>query len=272
MPPQKKTVITDHMVRIKGLKLYYRLVGDPANPPLVFLQGWGLRWNRFGPYSGIKVIVKELAQYYYVIFPELPGLLRSETPPVFLGYESYAKSVHQLLQHLGIDKPIVVGQSFGGAIASIYAKLYPADLRQLVLVNSILSYQASTAYPKLLHWWGKTFPKILASTLMPTVIKKLVVNLFFGTPWSHITKPEIEHKAKMEDPFLYVYDHDFNFLQVPLLMIWGEKDIKVPLRRAIEIQKQNPRATLIPIKGGHSTLSFRPRKITKLITENLAKG
>lgn len=261
--------LEDHAVKIDGLRVFYRTGGDPARQPLLFLHGWGLRWDRFGPYVGNKVIVQELAKHYYVVAPELPGLMRSETPETFLGYEKYSKIIHSLLEHLHIEKPIIMGQSFGGTIASIYTKLYPANVSHLVLVNSILNYEASRAHPKLLQLWGKLFPKILSSAFVPKFMKKLVIYGFFGTPFSYITNEEIRRKAHMEDPLLYVYDLDFNYLQVPLLMVWGQDDSKVPLRKAEEILKQVPNSKLITIPGGHSVLSFHPHRVIEIIFEQL---
>lgn len=264
-----KPQITDHSVQAMGLQLYYRTIGNPQNPPLILLHGWGMRWEPIWPYRGMKYIATKFAEHFYVIAPELPGFQRSQTPRSPVRYEEYAKIIHALAQSLSIQKPILVGHSFGGRIASIYASLYPSELRYLVLVNAVLKYKAESdgLHPKRLHWMVKIYPLILSSPLIPTFLKKIIVSIAFGTPLKYVTEEEIQRKKNIENPLHFIFDTDFQFLQAPLLMIWGEHDLKMPVEWAKEVHKEVPNSTLIEIKGGHSIFSFKSKEVVRIITK-----
>lgn len=264
--------IEEHVVTAAGLKLYYHTAGNPDNPPLVFLHGWGIRWEKFGPWCGIKGVIEELQHHFYVIAPELPGLIRSEAPKTYRGYEEYAHIIHALVQSLGITKPIyLMGSSFGGTIAALYAKDYPQDVKHLILINAILTFQAGNSYPKWLEWWGIAYQKILSSSLTPRLVKKLIIHFFFGTPWRQINGEDLKRKKNLDDPLLYIYDMDYERIQCPVLFVWGEKDTKVPLPKAQDMQQKVRDGKLVTVPGGHTTLYFHPKDIIHTVLQNLPK-
>ena len=57
-----------------------------------------------------------------------------------LGYvhemEENANAVNQVLEHLNIEKAIIVGHSMGGYVGLAFAELYPEKIQKLVLLNS----------------------------------------------------------------------------------------------------------------------------------------
>lgn len=262
--------IEEHSIQAAGLNLYYHTAGNPENPPLVFLHGWGIRWKRFGPWCGIQGVIEELKEHFYVIAPELPGLIRSEAPKTYRGYEEYAHIIHALVKSAGITEPIyLMGSSFGGTIAALYAKDYPQDVRHLILMNAILTFQAGGEYPRWLLWWSTTYQKILSSPAIPKFFKKLIVHFFFGTPWKQISKEDLRRKKNLDDPLLYVYDMEYERIRVPILLVWGEKDTKVPLRKAQEMSQRIKNGKLITVKGGHTTLYFHPKEVIHATLQHL---
>lgn len=262
--------IHEHAITVAGLKLYYHTAGDLTKPPLVFLHGWGIRWNRFGPWCGIKGVIDELLDHFYVIAPELPGLIRSEAPKSYRGYEEYAHIIHALVKSIGITQPTyVMGSSFGGTIATLYAKEFPQDVRHLILVNAILSFNAGETYPWYLEWWGQAYPRFLVSLRVPRLFKKILIYLFFGTPWGHITAEALRRKQSMDDPLLYIYDMDYERIRVPVLLVWGKNDTKVPLAKALEMSQKIRQGRLITVRGGHSTLYFHPQEVIHATLANL---
>src|SRR3989344_7259663 len=119
-------MITDHKIVIDDLEIYYRTAGSPEKQHLIFLHGWAARLD--GPLGGDKVIL-ELSKYFYVIAPEHPGLMRSMPPKEIWGLDDYAHALIKLLKPLNLVRPIIMGQSFGGGVATAYAKLYPEEIK-----------------------------------------------------------------------------------------------------------------------------------------------
>jgi pimeloyl-ACP methyl ester carboxylesterase len=93
--------------------------------PLLFIHGLTFDRSTWGP------IVERLADRFTCIAVDLPGHGESDEPPRAL--DDVAQAIHHLLGDLGVDPPVVVGHSMGGAVAGIYAAHHP--VRGLVLVD-----------------------------------------------------------------------------------------------------------------------------------------
>jgi pimeloyl-ACP methyl ester carboxylesterase len=115
-------------IRVDGVSLYYEERG--AGEPIVTLHGGGSSaalWVDAAP---------ELAKRGRTILYDRRGSFRSERP------EPYATDVHQqaddaagLIDALAAAPAIVIGRSYGGAIAIDLALRYPDRVRALVLLE-----------------------------------------------------------------------------------------------------------------------------------------
>jgi pimeloyl-ACP methyl ester carboxylesterase len=85
--------------------------------PIVFLHG--LTFDR----TSWRPVIDRLGDDVHSIAIDLPAHGDSAGPPRRL--DEVAAQVHELLDQLGIDRPIVVGHSMSGSIAMIYAAAYP---------------------------------------------------------------------------------------------------------------------------------------------------
>lgn len=91
-----------------SLSLERRGSGDP----IVLVHGIGSRWQVFGP------VLDALAEGHEVIAIDLPGFGASSWPEgVAPGPQGYADWLAGWLAEQGIERPHVVGNSMGGAIA-----------------------------------------------------------------------------------------------------------------------------------------------------------
>ncbi len=75
---------------------------------------------------------------YRVIVPDQIGFCKSTKPETYqMSFHQLAANTHDLLESRGIVKPILVGHSMGGMLATRYALSFPDDTAALVLVNPI---------------------------------------------------------------------------------------------------------------------------------------
>lgn len=116
---------------IDGLKMAYTVEGDPSNPPIVFIHGWGMSkelWRTTIPY---------LADQYYCIAVDLIGFGDSEIPKNGdYAIPTQAKRVMQLVTDLGFDRVTLMGHSMGGQISLYIAStLTPERVVQLINVD-----------------------------------------------------------------------------------------------------------------------------------------
>jgi pimeloyl-ACP methyl ester carboxylesterase len=75
---------------------------------------------------------------YRVIVPDQIGFCKSSKPAAYqFTFQQLARNTQALLAALGVEKATIVGHSTGGMLAIRYALMYPAAVRQLVLVDPI---------------------------------------------------------------------------------------------------------------------------------------
>ncbi len=101
-------------------------------PTLVLLHGFCESKNIW------KSFAKELGNEFQVICIDLPGF--GESPRWITPYtiEDMAVAVHQTLQHLHIERCVMVGHSLGGYVTLAYAAQYLQHLKGICLFNSLI--------------------------------------------------------------------------------------------------------------------------------------
>lgn len=73
---------------------------------------------------------------YRVVTIDLLGHGESDSLGYVHSMEDNANAVHEVLEHLKIEKAIVAGHSMGGYVALALAELHPENIQKLVLLNS----------------------------------------------------------------------------------------------------------------------------------------
>jgi pimeloyl-ACP methyl ester carboxylesterase len=108
--------------------------GAHADVPLVF-------WHALGPdASGAELadVAPVLVDAgFYVVAIDGPGFGNSPLlPPERYRLESLVSILYELVDQLELDRPVVMGHSWGGAVAVRYAAAHPEDVRAVVLLDS----------------------------------------------------------------------------------------------------------------------------------------
>ncbi|HZP47729.1 MAG TPA: alpha/beta hydrolase [Vicinamibacterales bacterium] len=105
----------------------------PANGHTVVL----LHGNNFaGFYFGGPIDALRQAGFRVVV-PDQIGYGRSSKPIMPYTFDDMARNTHLILEHLGIQKAMVVGHSMGGMLAARFATQFPDTVERLVLYNPI---------------------------------------------------------------------------------------------------------------------------------------
>lgn len=117
-----------------GHRLYWETVGDPAGTPAVYLHG--------GPGGGSRPYARQFfdPQGYRAVLFDQRGCGRSTPlasgPDADLSTNTTAHlvaDIERLREHLGIERWVVVGVSWGVTLALVYAQAYPQRVRALAL-------------------------------------------------------------------------------------------------------------------------------------------
>jgi len=121
---------TGKYAEVNGINLYYETHG--TGRPLILLHGGLGSGEMFGP------VMPMLAERHQVIAVDLQGHGRTADIERPIDVRLMAGDISALIDHLGLDKPDVVGYSLGGGVALQTAAQYPAKVRRLVLVSANL--------------------------------------------------------------------------------------------------------------------------------------
>jgi proline iminopeptidase len=141
-----------------GHSLYWEACGNPAGTPALVLHG--------GPGSGCGPGMRRMfdpARFRTILFDQR-GCGRStpnaSDPTVSLAHNTTAHllaDIERLRRHVGVDRWLVFGGSWGAALGLAYAQRHPAKVAALVLSH------ASASRPEDFHWLyhgvGRYFPE-----------------------------------------------------------------------------------------------------------------
>ncbi|GBQ56921.1 alpha/beta fold hydrolase [Komagataeibacter swingsii] len=112
-----------------GTKLRIAKGGVSEVPTVVFVHG-GPAWDHLT----LRMNFEQLQDVAQLIFYDHRGLGRSDvSTPAHWTLEQWAADLHGLIKTLGLEKPIVLGQSFGGMVAQKFAIDYPDDYSAIIL-------------------------------------------------------------------------------------------------------------------------------------------
>ena len=244
---------TIHAVRGGGgLSLHVREWGNPTGTPILFLHGWSqshLAWCR--QYDS------DLADDFRLVACDLRGHGMSETPADAEHYtqgQRWADDVAAILGELDLDRPVLVGWSYGAFVIGDYVRAYGQDRIRAVNFVAGAVKLGETAFGTLI---GPGFLDHFADATsddIPTSIRGMrgLVFAFAASPLpaadeetllcSSMTVPAAvrAHLAARQ----LDYDDVLHTLRVPLLVSQGRDDTIVLPAMAEHIASTCPTADI----------------------------
>ena len=118
----------DHTVTLRGLRFHYREYPGPGRP-VVLLHGVASTsriWSLVGPLLGRPFRVLALDQR---------GHGESEAPDDGYDFPTVVGDLAAFVEALGLERPLIVGHSWGGNVALEYAATHPERPAGLALVD-----------------------------------------------------------------------------------------------------------------------------------------
>lgn len=149
-------------VEVDGERLHVLDIGpkESTAPPVVLIHGATVNLR------DMKIALGDrLSASRRVIIVDRPGRGYSTRPSGGWRLASQARLIHDAVATLGVEKPIVVGQSFGGAVALSYALDYQDDMSGLVLLAAV-----SHEWPGGAAWYNKASGWPVIGTLLRRIV------------------------------------------------------------------------------------------------------
>lgn len=141
-----------------GQRIYWESCGNPDGKPAVVLHG--------GPGSGCRPGMRRLfdpARYRVVLFDQrncgrsLPHAAELDTDLAANTTQQLIADIEALGEHLGIDRWLVLGGSWGSTLALAYAQRFPQRVSEIVLVAITNTTRAEVDW--LYGGVGRYFPE-----------------------------------------------------------------------------------------------------------------
>ena len=219
-------------------------------PQLIILPGWeGSKktWENF-----IKLARNDFEVYCF----DLPCFGEELCPSQIWGVAEYAEFVSQKIEKLHLNKPILLGHSFGGAVAAYLAVNEPANFSKLILSGAAIFRRPNNFKQLAFNILAKTGKIIFSLPLLnqySAFMKKGLYRLA-NSDYNNTSgiKREIYKKITRQD-----FGQDINKINFPTMVIWGEKDAYLPLKNGKKIAALIPNAKLEIIKNGNHGLHLK---------------
>ncbi len=167
------------LVDVDGARLHLLDIGedDGTLPPVVLIHGASANLRDMKMALG-----DELARSRRVLIVDRPGRGYSTRPEDGWRLDRQAALIHQAMKAAGVERPIIVGQSFGGAVALSYALQFQDEISGVVLLATV-----SHEWPGGVAWYNKASGMPVIGTLLrrlvipvyaPFAAKSSVINSF----------------------------------------------------------------------------------------------
>ncbi|MET0447037.1 MAG: alpha/beta hydrolase [Aeromicrobium sp.] len=249
-----------------------------SGEPLVLIHGIGHRRQAWDP------VVQRLAQSYDVIAVDLAGFGESPAYPKSASYDmdSACDNLSDNFALWGVERPHVVGNSLGGAIAlelgarglarSVTA-LSPAGFfgtvnrfQTLVLLVALrLSSQLPEAVLRLLSRSG--FGRRLAGASLYTHPERFTAEEVYGDALA------LKHCSGFERTIVKGVTYAFReHLDVPTTIAWGTRDLILPYGSSAIAQERLPEARHVALPHcGHVPMIDDPALVVRVIENTTAE-
>ena len=217
--------------KIKNIKINYKQYGSGED--IVLLHGWGQNIEMMKPLGD------KFSDRFRITIIDLPGFGVSEEPDFAYTIFDYTDIVHELLASLKIDNPIMMGHSFGGRIAIVYASCYKVS--KLVLFGS----------PCVRHEYKsfkQSFFKVIKKIKLLKPLVSFMKNHTGSIDYRNASPVMKEVLVKTVNQDLSDYARK---IKCSTLLIWGENDEAVPVTEARELDELLKDSALIILPGTH---------------------
>lgn len=238
----------------KEEKFSYVEMGEGT--PLVALHGI------MGGLSNFQDTLAYFSKHYRVIIPELPLY---DLPLLSTSVKGLCQWVNRFMEHLNLEQCIVLGNSLGGHVALLLAKLHPEKVKALVLTGSSGLYENAMGSGYLKRGDYEFIKKKCEEVFYdPKTATPQVVDEVFAIV--NDRAKVIKSLAIAKSAIRHNMAKDLPKMTMPTCIIWGKNDTVTPPRVAEEFHELLPNSDLIWIdKCGHAAMMELPHTFNEVL-------
>jgi len=268
----------DRDLDLDGLRVHYQEAGDKSHPALVLIHGFAsstLVWS--------KVFLGLAQAGFHVIAIDLLGFGYSGKPrngDYTIGGQ--ANLLMKLLERLGIKRAMLVGSSYGGAIAATCALDHPQRVEKLVLVGAVANNEPLRL--NLLRLFGAP---VLGDVVSPLLIgsrrllrwrmKRVYDRHALAVDERHVDARHVPLRASGTQRAIIRtvrgwdaerISREAHLIRQPTLLLWGENDVEIPLADGERLHEQIAGSRLVIfLECGHQPHEEYPEEFTNVVVD-----
>jgi len=263
-------------INVNGVNLHYITMG--SGPDIVMLHGflgnlavWHLN------------IIPQLRKDFRVTTPDLRGHGYSEVTPTGYTCKDLAEDLRGMLDQLGIERPILVGHSYGADVCMYFSLLYPERVSKLIALEpglaALVHQRKDHAWPGWDTWAAKLaevgleVPADKRTDLEFLLQLSLETPKFYGParglPRNREPLIKLIRNTTLIEDYEYVGDLTLEAVEriyTPTLLVYGDKSHFLSSYHHLHKVLPNCKSVLLP--GGEH---FGPLEQPELLTENILK-
>jgi pimeloyl-ACP methyl ester carboxylesterase len=250
-------------------------------PALLWIHGLAANWQSW------LLNIPQFMGTYRCVALDLPGFGHSAMPAGEISITGYARTVDAVCDALGIERVWAVGSSMGGFIGAELAIAFPTRVERLVLVSAAglsqeyVRHEPVLAVGRMLATGAAHMAAYQDTLARRPRLRRLALQGVVRYPErlsAALTHELFQGAGKpgfmpaLEALLSYSFRDRLGAIEIPVLIVWGEHDMLVPVSDADEY------ALLIGANAhkvvfedtGHVPMIERPTRFNALLAEFLA--
>ncbi|AKI96603.1 alpha/beta fold hydrolase [Kosmotoga pacifica] len=240
-----------------NVNIYYELHGDENRPVVVLLNGImmsTLSWHGH---------LSDLTRFFRVLLMDFRDQGKSSKMSKEFDISVHVEDLNALLDYLNIEKVNIVGLSYGGQVAQLFALKHPYKLNALVLANT------PARIPPYLQELGEAWKEAArlydGEKFFKLAIPFIYSDSFYNSNLSWLKNRQKAFKQLLNkdwfDGFIRLASSNLSFntlnelpsISCPTLLLMADRDIITPIREMELIKERLPQAeSLIIHDAGHA--------------------
>jgi pimeloyl-ACP methyl ester carboxylesterase len=258
-------------VKIGDLDIAFQHKG--RGPALLLLHG-ALSDSRFW-----RIQIDALSEYNTVVAWDAPGCGKSSDPPETFRLHDYSCCLAEFISRIGLEKPVILGLSFGSGLALDFYWHYPDIPKALILASAYAGWKGSLPPEEV----EKKLQTGLQHSRLPSEeVVEAWISTFFDKPVPETIVDEMRemmsgfHPSGMRAMSYAFAEADLrgmlSRISVPVLLLYGEADKRSPLNIARQLHENIPRSHLVIVPGaGHVVNIEEPEIFNQEVRNFLSK-
>ena len=266
-------------ISVGGMDVHFRDEGDQSDTiPIVLIHGTASSLHTFDVWADSLMAIKRVVRL------DMPGYgLTGPFPGRNYSMASYKNFLKEFLSALEINECILVGNSLGGQIAWNFTLDQPKMVSQLILIDATGYPSSAKSMPIAFRLAQMPIAKNILTYVTPrSVVRSSIENVYYDKlkvtdalvdRYFDLTLREGNRQAFVDR--FEVQDNEGVFNEIsninqPTLILWGAKDLLIPVDNAYKFEEDLPNDTLVIMDDtGHTPMEERPTESLRFVMDFL---